>query len=335
MTGRIAILHNEVAPDAAADERDVLVQVEAVRDALVRRDIDPTVIGVNLDLPRLASRLAEIGPGLVINLVESLGGTGRLAHLVPSLLEHLGLPFTGAGASAMLLTTNKLLAKRWLVAHGIPTPPVLGESAAAVALRVDDAWIVKSVWEDASVGLDDDSVVVGAAKARELLARRNRDAANDAFAERFVAGREFNASVLATGGDVVVLPLAEICFEGFPEGKPRIVGYRAKWQPDSFECRGTVRRSVPEAREPELAARLRDLAARCWEIFGLRGYARVDFRVDEQGRPWVLEINANPCLSPDAGFVAALTEAGLGLDDALARIMAASRRPSGYTDPHE
>lgn len=335
MTGRFAILHNEIAPDAAADARDVLVQVDAVRAALRRRDIDPVVIAVNLNLAQLAGRLDKLAPDLVINLVESLGGSGRLAFLVPALLEHLGLPFTGEGASAMLLTTNKLLAKRWLTAHAIPTPPILGGGAARDATCESTTWIVKPVWEDASVGLQDDSVVTGEACTHKLLARRDPDGADKFFAEQFVAGREFNASLLATRDGFLVLPPAEICFDAFPADKPRIVGYRAKWQPDSPEYRGTVRRPLQEAREPVLAGELRDLAARCWRIFGLRGYARVDFRVDEDGGPWVLEINANPCLSPDAGFVAALEAAGLAFDTALAQIMSATRPPAGYTEAHD
>jgi D-alanine-D-alanine ligase len=331
---RIVILHNEVAATAPADERDVLVQVEAIGEELRRRQIEPTVVGVDLDLARLERRLDSLAPDLVINLVESLAGSGRLAHVVPALLERRGLRYTGSGASAMLITSNKLLAKRWLCAHGVETPAVLGEGAEAGPRDAEAGWIVKSVWEDASVGLDDESVVAGVGEARSLLGRR--DAGAEAwFAERFVAGREINASLIADGDGVRVLPLAEIRFEDFPADKPHIVGYRAKWQPDSFEYRNTVRRRLDESAEPALAARLHELAARCWNIFGLRGYARVDFRVDEAGRAWVLEVNTNPCLSPDAGFAAALGQAGLTLGDALSRIMTAGGLRSGYTRPHD
>ena len=117
------------------------------------------------------------------------------------------------------------------------------------------------------------------------------------------------------------LPPAEIDFAAFPDDKPHIVGYRAKWDADSFEYHHTPRRFDFPANDRPLLDRLSQLAIQCWREFGLRGYARVDFRVDEAGRPWILEINANPCLSPDAGFAAAVEQAGIGYDQAIERIV--------------
>jgi D-alanine-D-alanine ligase len=125
-------------------------------------------------------------------------------------------------------------------------------------------------------------------------------------------------------GTPQVLPPAEIDFSAFPPDKPRIVGYRAKWQADSFEYQNTPRRfDFPSADGP-LLEQLRSLSLRCWALFGLRGYTRVDFRVDRDGRPWILEINTNPCLSPDAGFAAALQQAGIPFETAIQRILDAA-----------
>jgi D-alanine-D-alanine ligase len=233
------------------------------------------------------------------------------------LLESLGLSFTGCSASALALTSDKPLAKRLLASAGIATP-------AAFAPGIETGrWIVKSVWEHASLGLDD-GAIVAAASAAQALERRRAELGGDWFAEEFVPGRELNVSLLAGRTGPRVLPVAEIRFDAFPADKPRIVGYAAKWDVDSFEYRNTPRSF---AVEPELAAVVGRLALDCWALFRLDGYARVDFRVDDRGVPWVLEVNANPCLSPDAGFAAALSEAGIEygaaiatlLDDALAR----------------
>ncbi len=143
------------------------------------------------------------------------------------------------------------------------------------------------------------------------------------FAEQFIEGREFNISLLA--GEV--LPPAEIDFRAFPAGKPRIVGQRAKWDIGSFEYEQTPRRFDFPAADNRLLQILAELSRRCWELFELDGFARVDFRVDEAGSPWILEVNVNPCLSPDAGFAAALSEAGIGYDEAVRRILSrASKR---------
>ena len=143
------------------------------------------------------------------------------------------------------------------------------------------------------------------------------------FAEQFIEGREFNLAVLGTPDGPIVLPPAEIDFTSFPLGKPRIVGYNAKWVSDSLEYRSTPRRfpCAPGSEDFELGQQLAALTRRCWDVFVLRGYARVDFRVDHDGNPWILEINANPCLSPDAGFVAALQEAEIPLDQAIQSIL--------------
>jgi len=116
-------------------------------------------------------------------------------------------------------------------------------------------------------------------------------------------------------------PPAEMTFVGFPEGKARIVDYAAKWHEDSFEYNNTVRRFEFGPEDAALIGSLREIALACWRLFGLTGYARVDFRVDAAGVPYVLEINVNPCLSPDAGFAAAAARAGLDREQVVARIV--------------
>jgi D-alanine-D-alanine ligase len=121
-----------------------------------------------------------------------------------------------------------------------------------------------------------------------------------------------------------VLPPAEIDFSALPEGKPHIVGYAAKWHAASVEFQQTPRRFEFPDSDAVCLGQLSELALRCWRLFDLRGYARVDFRVDADGQPWILEVNTNPCLSPDAGFAAAVDRAGLPWYAAIARILRAA-----------
>jgi D-alanine-D-alanine ligase len=323
MTDRplVMILHNRVAAGAAADEADVLEQADVVAAALARLGYEVRRLAADLDLGTVERELRAAHPDLVFNLVESLGGSGRLIHTVPLLLERLGLPFTGAPANSMFLTTMKTSAKTWLCAHGIATPAWRSTEAEVAAADATVPWIVKSSWEDASLGIEDESVICGGAAAVRRLALCKSRWGGQWFLERFVEGREVNVSLLGTGGAPLALPPAEIRFRNFPPGKPKLVGYRAKWDQSSFEYRNTVREFLDERDEPVLCAELRAVAERCWAIFGLRGYGRVDFRVDRSGWLWVLEVNANPCLSADAGFAAALAQAGVPFDDAVARII--------------
>ncbi len=321
---RIVVLHNEPGEDAAVAETDVLVQLQAVASALRTLRHDTIQLSCTLDLESARSRLLELEPDVVFNLVESLGGTDRLMTLATMLLDALNLPYTGTSTEAILSTSNKLTSKQRMRAAGLPTPGWFHAGTAnvppesTVALQ-DSSWILKPVLEHASFGMDDNAVVTASDPPSlfEQLRERERQLERPCFAERFVAGREFNLSLLCGQ----VLPPAEIDFAAFPAGKPRIVGQRAKWDQDSFEYQQTLRTFHFPASDQELLNKLVELAKSCWRLFGMAGYARVDFRVDALGQPWILEVNANPCLAPDAGFAAALAEAGTGYEDAIQRIV--------------
>jgi D-alanine-D-alanine ligase len=317
MSLEIALLYDAQAETGRPDSSDTLVEAGAIAAALKALGYSATRIPVSLDLAALERELRALAPRAVVNLVESLDGRGHLVHVVPALLESLGMPFTGCSGLAIGSTSHKLTAKRLLGGADIATPAVFGAAAD------DGPWIVKAVSEHASLGIDDSSVVCGAAAVKRVLAARRAEFGGSWFAERFVPGRELNVAVIAAPGGPRVLPVAEIRFEGFPADKPAIVGYAAKWDTGSFEYRNTVRSFGVE---PELATRAARLALACWQLFALDGYARVDFRVDGSGLLSVLEVNANPCLSPDAGFAAALEQAGVSYVDAIGWLIADALR---------
>lgn len=186
-------------------------------------------------------------------------------------------------------------------------------------------FLLKSAWSHASAGLVESLRVVQTtediASLLDELAEHARRTRQPWFAEEYIEGREFNVALIATAHGPVVFPLAEIDFSAFPPEKLRIVGYRAKWDAASFEYHATPRRFTFSPQDAGLLRRLRELAVRCWDLFQLRGCARVDFRVDQAGNPWILEINANPCISPDAGFAAAAAQAGWSYDDIVAALV--------------
>lgn len=325
---KVAILHDALATGAPADQRDVLEQARLVERALEENGHDVVRAVASSDLGDLRQTLLRARPDLVFNLVESLDGRAEGIARVPALLESLGIRFTGASSRALLETSDKLRAKRRLREHGLPTPAWI-EAGGAGARGRRRRWILKPRHEDASVGIDDGAVIAGTAgDAESALAARARRLGVPLFAEAFVAGREFNLALLAKPGGIEVLPVAEIRFAGFPRSKPRIVGYDAKWSVGSFEHEHTPRRFEFPAAEAGLLAALEQLGIRCFELFGLSGYARVDLRLDRKRRPWVLEVNANPCLSPDAGFLAAAARRNLAPAAVVERIVSAVRPAS-------
>ncbi len=377
---RVTILHQTVDADASEDAKDVLVQTQTVTESLERLGHTVQVAEATLDLQQTRLNIVATDPDRVFYLVESLDETDRLAPLPAFLLETMQIPYTGAPAAALVLSNNKIRAKRWMAMAGLPTPPwweasqrrrsaeasldalakesppgsrcrpAIGprrpeEGAARGGLHCLDAkssgqprggalgldvrfparFILKPIEEHASLGMTDDCVgqIADQQELRERLEKQSDLVGGACFAEQYIDGREFNLAVLGTPEGPIVLPPAEIDFSAFPPGKPHIVGYDAKWASGSFEYENTPRRfpCVPGGADFELGERLVDLARGCWNAFGLRGYARVDFRVDGDENPWILEVNANPCLSPDAGFAAALHEAGIPLDQAVQSIL--------------
>lgn len=327
----VAILYNQPYAGAAADDLDVLVQRDAVAAALQRLGHSVADVPCSLDLDTVHRTLAASRPDAVFNLVESLGGSDRMMPLSTVLLEGLRVPYTGCHTTAILSTADKLRAKLALVAAGLPTPawsaaPPAGPSLAGEFVR--GPYILKAVAEHASIGIDD-SAVVDVDHPDELPALihdRSRRIGCPCFAEQFIDGREFNLSLLADEDGPQVLPPAEIDFSTLPAGRPHIVGYAAKWAIDSVEYQQTPRRFDFPASDDASVAELVALAQRCWRLYDLRGYARVDFRIDADGQPWILEVNTNPCLSPDAGFAAAVDRAGITFDTAIARILQSALR---------
>jgi D-alanine-D-alanine ligase len=326
---KILILHDYVPDGAPPDLMDNLHQVDLVAGLLTAMGHEIVRQPVSGSLEKTMAGVLDQGPDLVFNLVESIKGSGRRIHLAPAALERFGMAYAGCPSRAVKLTNDKLTAKEVMRQSGLPTPHWITLHDHGEELPSSSRYIIKSVWEHASLGLDEDSVQSTAdpARLRREMERRAGALGGACFAEEFIEGREFNLSLLAGENGPEVLPPAEIVFQGYGPEMLRIVGYRAKWIADSYEYNNTPRAFGEGEGESQLAAVLSELALSCWSVFGLRGWARVDFRVDEQNRPYILEVNTNPCLADDAGFMAAARERGLDDTQVMARILADANRP--------
>lgn len=332
MSAPVLLLHTALSTESGVEDRDVLVQAEAVESALRRLGRRVERLPCSLNLEHLVVTLRQLRPSVVFNLVESVGGSDGLAHLIPAVLEYLHIPFTGSGTNSLQITNDKLRTK---IVLGDQLRPVrIPEFALAndsrKLLGPPKKFILKAIREHASVGIDDAAIITAAPRdLPRIIAEHSRRIGRECFAEEFIAGREFNLSLLANGGSVQVLPPAEIDFSTFPVDKPRIVGYDAKWSETSFEFVNTPRRFDLPPEDDALVQALARAAAQCWGLLDLKGYVRVDFRVDPAGVPYLLEVNTNPCLSPDAGFAAALEAAGIDFTTAVERILADAFRGDG------
>lgn len=319
MKNLVIILHNRLSGYPAPDERDVLDQVELVKRALDELGYTCLVRDAGFDLYRDIIEIRDLSPVVVFNLVETVYGRSELLHVVPSMLSSWNIPYTGVSDEGLFLTTRKTLAKKIMKQSGIATPDWFSVDRISGSLNPEKKYILKPVAEEGSVRLDEDAVFRGNDTGLILkLATLDPDVY---FIEEFIEGREFNLSVTGKPGNYKVYPVAEMIFNDFPEGKERMLGYKAKWDERSFEYIHTCRQFDTLASEPVLHDALTTAALKCGEVFQLSGYFRVDFRVSPNGEPLVLEINGNPCISPDSGFIAAVLQGGLTVTEAIGEIV--------------
>ena len=314
---RCCIIYNEPREGALADELDVLDQVAHIEKHLVDIGISVYRKGITEMFMSEIAELAKEKPDFVFNLVESINNKGELIYFVPALLNLYSIPYSGNSLESIFLTTNKTICSNSMKNAGINNPGSYLPSKPKL-LKPGRKYIIKPIWEDGSLGITSDSVFECKPGFEAKL--KGLDDAHW-FIEDFINGREFNISILAGKDGPEVLPPAEIVFVNYDESRPRIIDFKAKWEIDSFEYINTVREFPGKKINNHLATNLKEAALACWHLFSLKGYARVDVRTDNNDNVFVIEINGNPCISPDGGFVAATREAGYPFTEVLQRII--------------
>lgn len=308
-------------------ERGVIACAHAVAEALEEAGYRVAVVPFSTDVEMV---LAPYPPGewVIFNLGEGLEGRLFEEARIAWALEAMGYRFTGSPGEAIARSTHKARAKALLSAAGVPTPPwqVFHQPAEVDEWRAGGCrfpplnfpLIVKPVAEDASIGVGSEAVVHTPEELRKRVSyvlERYRQAA---LVEQFIAGREFNISLW--GDPPEVLPLAEVDFSAFEDPFRRIVSFAAKWEVNSFEYQNTPV-ICPAWVDPMLESRITEAALQAWAAIGCCGYARVDMRIAEDGVPYVVEVNCNPDLSPDAGFFRAARAAGYDYTGMVVRIL--------------
>lgn len=312
--------------------QDVLTQVDAVEKALTRLGHTAVRIQFTRDIACFLEKLREYEVKMIFNLCETVDEDAHLSAHPAAVFELLGIPFTGSPSTALMLTTDKLLTKRLLKATGISTPHHVVYSSADSFNPAELKYpiIIKPRFEDASIGITQESIVTN----EKTLKKRAAELSNRfgmLLLEEYIEGREFNISLLGYPSSRF-LPLAEIDFVDYPPDVYPILDYRAKWDKTSFEYHHTPRK-FPQDLPVLLQRKLEMVAHVCFRVLLLRDYGRIDIRVDKQKKFYVLEVNANPCLSPDAGFAAAVEKSGSTYVQMVGRLVTfMSRRSVSHVD---
>jgi D-alanine-D-alanine ligase len=317
--------------DLIAD-RGVIACAEAVSEVLGQAGYDVARLPFNTEV-ELVLVPYPANEWLIFNLAEGLSGRLFEEPRIAWALEAMGYCFTGSDGEALVRSLHKGRAKALLQARGVTTPAWWlfrhPDEVDAFSKELRFPLMVKPVAEDASIGIDSNAIVHTLRDLRDRVAYVVERYRQTALAEVFIAGREFNIALW--GETPQVLPLAEIDFSAFSDPHERIVSFAAKWEEDTFEYHHTPV-VCPAAVDGDLEKRIKHAARWAWDAIGCRGYARVDMRIDEQGVPFVVEVNCNPDLSPDAGFARATLTAGYSYQEMIVQIVELARSQANVDD---
>jgi D-alanine-D-alanine ligase len=296
-------------------------EYQAVEDALKSEGFRARSVNLAEDLRRLERILKRERPDVVFNLVEYFHDDPDLEPNVPAILELYEVAYTGAPPSALWLCQKKGLTKQMLLANGVPTPRFLHLTEPKMRKRhgLRFPLIVKPALEDASSGIERESVVHDTAQLVTRLDYVYREFGLPILVEEFIDGIELHVSVL--GNDPPeVLPAIQWDFSDLPDDHPPIISFAAKWNPLS-EVFHRVHSICPPKLPKRVLRRVEEVARAAYRVTGCRDYARLDIRLDNKHRPHVLEVNPNPDLTEGVSFMESAEVGGYGFSETLRRIV--------------
>src|SRR4051812_11614315 len=292
---KIAILFDGASAYATNPDALILDTVQAIEQSLRSEGNEVGYIPVYQD-GKWIEKLRKGKFDMAFNMCEGIDGIAALESAVISVLELFKIPFTGASSYTTAVCLRKPVINGLLEKNGLPIPRFAAIRRGDPLVSVGFPAIVKPAAEDASLGVEQRSVVKNMRQLAERVGAM-LDVWDEVLVQRYIDGREVNVGIL---GDAV-LPIAEIDFGKMPRGRWRIVTYQSKWAPGSVDDVGGVPR-CPARLPAKVSAECRRVALKAWQLSGGFGYGRVDMRIDANGQPWILEVNANPDIAPDAGL---------------------------------
>ena len=315
-----------ILPDAEVftdlSEVSVLDECEDIARAIHVLGYKSTVFNVDGDISRFVSFLKNEKPDVIFNLCESVGNESIHEMHAVGIFELMGIPYTGSDPLTLGISLNKCRVKEILSYHGLPTPRFqLMNSPVKIGLDegLQYPLIVKPSHEDASIGIDSNSIVTTVEELKKRVRYIFRQFDQPALVEEYIDGRELNVAILGNKKPIV-LPISEIDMSTLPNEYHRIISYNAKWMKGTLEYEHT-RGVCPAQLPPELETEIKEMALKAYQIIGCRDYARIDFRLSKDHKPYILEVNPNPDISDDAGFARSGRTYGYTFEQLIGKII--------------
>lgn len=308
-------------------------RLRAVEEALKSTGYKVASLEIEANLPYLIEKILASRAEVIFNLCEEFLGKTSMEMNVAALLELLNIPFTGSSAFTLALTQDKGKTKSILAQAHIPTPKyqIWYPGQEKNRLTLEFPLIIKPVKEDGSLGIDNESFVQEERDLKRQVQKIHQSYGQPALIEEYIEGRELNISIIGNTKPRA-LPISEIDFSFLPPDLPKICGYAAKWDEKSLEFRHTLP-ICPAPLPSDLEKHIMDLSLRVYQIMECRDYARVDIRLSPAGIPYVLEVNANPDISPDAGLIRSAKAAGFTYEEFIGFIVEMARERRKIFNP--
>jgi D-alanine-D-alanine ligase len=328
----ISVLYYEDRSEALAERDEV---VDQVAEALKATGHFPTLLGIYDDLGELIEKLKQQKPDLVFNLCETFAGRDSNEGHVTAVLALLGHRFTGTGPVGMALRQDKAVTKKLLQFHDVRCPKfaIFDSDNLEFAGKMHFPMFIKPMRGDASVGVEDSSLVRDYDHLVERINYIQREVKDAALVEEYIEGREFYVGIL--GNDPPeALPVIELDFSKLPVGYPHIYGWQAKFEHTSVQY-GAVNAIVATELSPEVRHRITIAALEAAYAVQVRDYVRVDMRLAPDGIPYVVEVNANPYLERTSAFAIAALQAGMGYNTLINRIVQIAWKCSQESGPQK
>jgi D-alanine-D-alanine ligase len=303
-------------------EVGVLDEMNDIGKALQSLGYKTSIFNVDGDITRFVNFLRDEQPDLVYNLCESIGNESIHEMHAVGVYELMGIPYTGSNALTLGTALNKVRVKEILSYHGLPTPQFqLVKSPVRITLdeKMSYPLIVKPSREDASIGIDTNSVVTNLLELKKRVRFIIEQHDQPALVEEYIDGRELNVAILGNRKPLI-LPISEIDMSTLPKQYHRIITYNAKWMKGTEEYEHT-RGVCPALLPPALETKIKEMALEAHQLIGCRDYSRVDIRLSKDHKPYVLEVNPNPDISDEAGFARSARAYGFTFPELIAKIV--------------
>lgn len=296
--------------------------VGAVNSALCGLGYNVKKISVSRNIGKLILDIKKYSPLYIFNLCEEVDGHSWGEMYIAGILELLNIPYTGSGPFSLGLSLDKAKSKDILLNHRIRVPKywVFDNVDKKIPKDVKFPLIVKPIHEDGSYGIEAESIVYNKNTLCKRISLINKRFRQPAIVEEYIEGRELDISILGNGKNIKILPISEIDYNKMPKKLPKICTYNAKWNEKSEEYRESIP-VFPADLPKRVKTIIENTAVKVYNTMQCRDYARIDIRLDKNKIPYIIDINPNPCLSPDSGFVRSAMEAGLNYEKLIGEIV--------------